>query len=116
MTLPQFDVLAALDRHPDGMTMTALSQALMVSNGNVTGIIDRLLVKRYVARESAAGDRRRFIVKLTGEGRAQFGAVAAMHESWVDELLSAVEMERIERTSARFDKLARTPPAHNSRA
>ena len=115
MTLPQFDVMAALDRHPDGMTMTALSQALMVSNGNVTGIIDRLLAKQYVARDNAAGDRRRFIVQLTSEGRAQFSAVAAMHESWVDELLTHVEMESAERTSARFDKLARTPPAPDGR-
>ena len=68
MTLPQFDVMAALFRNPDGMTMSALSEALMVSNGNVTGIIDRLMAKQYVARETFAGDRRRFIVKLTPVG------------------------------------------------
>lgn len=115
MTLPQFDVLAALDRHPDGMTMTALSQALMVSNGNVTGIIDRLMAKRYVARENSAGDRRRFFVKLTLEGLAQFGTVAAMHESWVDELLSDVDVVGAESASNRFEKLARTPPAQGGR-
>ena len=110
MTLPQFDVLAALYRNPDGITMTALSEALMVSNGNVTGIIDRLMTKQYVARETSAGDRRRFIVKLTPEGREQFGGIAAMHENWVDELLSGVQADRAENALAKFERLAQTSP------
>lgn len=109
MTLPQFDVMAALFRNPDGMTMSALSEALMVSNGNVTGIIDRLMAKQYVARETFAGDRRRFIVKLTPEGREQFSGVATMHENWVDELLSAVEVDRAETALAKFESLTRKP-------
>ena len=109
MTLPQFDVMAALFRNPDGMTMSALSEALMVSNGNVTGIIDRLMAKQYVARETFAGDRRRFIVKLTPAGLAQFSDVATMHESWVDELLSDVEVDRAETVLAKFESLARKP-------
>jgi len=108
MTLPQFDVMAALYRKRDGMAMTELSEALMVSNGNVTGIIDRLMTKRYVAREAFAGDRRRFIVKLTLEGREQFSGIAAMHESWVDELLSDVQADRAEGALTKFERLAQT--------
>ena len=52
VTLPQFDVMAALERKPDGMTMTELSRFLMVSNGNVTGIIDRLVSDKLVARQA----------------------------------------------------------------
>lgn len=96
MTMPQFDVMAALERNPEGMTMSSLSEALMVSNGNVTGIIDRLLARKYVAREAFAGDRRRFIVRLTPTGLDQFRSVATLHESWVDELMSAVEIDQAE--------------------
>jgi DNA-binding MarR family transcriptional regulator len=88
VTLPQFDVMAALERKPDGMTMTELSRFLMVSNGNVTGIIDRLVKDRLVARQSTAGDRRAIIVRLTPRGLKDFTAMAKAHQGWVDGLLS----------------------------
>ncbi len=87
VTLPQFDVRAALERKPDGMTMTELSRFLMVSNGNVTGIIDRLVADRLVVRQ-AADDRRAIIVKLTSRGLKEFTAMAKAHQGWVDNLLS----------------------------
>ena len=88
VTLPQFDVMAALERKPEGMTMTELSRFLMVSNGNVTGIIDRLVSDRLVARQAPADDRRAIIVRLTPHGLKEFNAMAKAHESWVDGLLS----------------------------
>jgi DNA-binding MarR family transcriptional regulator len=87
VTLPQFDVMAALERKPNGMTMTELSRFLMVSNGNVTGIIDRLVADRLVVRQ-AADDRRAIIVKLTSRGLKEFTAMAKAHQGWVDNLLS----------------------------
>ena len=72
ITLPQFDVMAALARKDAGMTMTELSRELMVSNGNVTGIIDRLVTEKLVARKALAEDRRTFIVSLTAKGASQF--------------------------------------------
>ncbi|MGA8932368.1 MAG: MarR family transcriptional regulator, partial [Pseudolabrys sp.] len=68
ITLPQFDVMAALARSEEGMTMTELSRQLMVSNGNVTGIIDRLVAEKLVLRQAPASDRRSFIVRLTPKG------------------------------------------------
>jgi DNA-binding MarR family transcriptional regulator len=88
VTLPQFDVMAALERKPDGMTMTELSRFLMVSNGNVTGIIDRLVADKMVARHAPADDRRAIIVRLTPRGLKQFTAMAKAHETWIDGLLS----------------------------
>jgi DNA-binding MarR family transcriptional regulator len=88
VTLPQFDVMAALERKPDGMTMTELSRFLMVSNGNVTGIIDRLVADKMVVRQAPADDRRAIIVRLTPRGLKQFTAMAKAHETWVDGLLS----------------------------
>lgn len=91
ITLPQFDVMAALARQEDGMTMTELSRKLMVSNGNVTGIIDRLAAEKLVLRQAPANDRRSFIVRLTPKGAAQFAVVARAHEGWVDELLAGFD-------------------------
>ena len=88
VTLPQFDVMAALERKPDGMTMTELSRFLMVSNGNVTGIIDRLVADKMVVRQAPADDRRAIIVRLTPRGLKQFTAMAKAHETWIDGLLS----------------------------
>ena len=81
VTLPQFDVMAALERKPDGMTMTELSRFLMVSNGNVTGIIDRLVSDKLVARQAPADDRRAIIVRLTPRGLKEFTAMAKAHET-----------------------------------
>jgi DNA-binding MarR family transcriptional regulator len=88
VTLPQFDVMAALERNPDGMTMTELSRFLMVSNGNVTGIIDRLVADKLVVRQAPANDRRAIIVRLTPRGLKDFTAMAKAHQGWVDNLLS----------------------------
>ena len=86
-TLPKFDVMAALQRRPAGMTMTELSRFLMVSNGNVTGIIDRLAAEELVVRFPHEGDRRATFVRLTPKGGRQFAAMAKAHEAWVDDIL-----------------------------
>jgi DNA-binding MarR family transcriptional regulator len=88
VTLPQFDVMAALERKPDGMTMTELSRFLMVSNGNVTGIIDRLVSDKLVKRQAPIEDRRAINVRLTPRGMKEFTAMAKAHQDWVDGLLS----------------------------
>jgi DNA-binding MarR family transcriptional regulator len=86
-TLPKFDVMAALDRKPVGMTMTELSRFLMVSNGNVTGLVDRLVAEGMVVRRPHEQDRRAIFVHLTPKGARQFAAMAKAHETWVNEIL-----------------------------
>ena len=90
VTLPRFDVMAALARKQAGMTMTELSRYLMVSNGNVTGIIDRLVSEGMVARSRHAGDRRATFVRLTPKGQQQFAVMAKAHEGWIAEILAGV--------------------------
>ena len=89
-TLPRFDVMAALYRKPSGMLMSDLSRYLLVSNGNVTGIIDRLVTDGHVARAQREGDRRTSIVSLTHAGTIVFEKMAAAHESWIGELLGDI--------------------------
>jgi DNA-binding MarR family transcriptional regulator len=106
MTLPQFDVMAALYRVEGGLSMTELSRKLMVSNGNVTGIVDRLAADRYVLRQAPAKDRRSFIVRLTPKGTAHFATVAAAHEQWIDDLLSEFDIGELDALIDHFDGLA----------
>jgi DNA-binding MarR family transcriptional regulator len=89
-TLPRFDVMAALNRAPDGMLMSDLSRYLLVSNGNVTGIVDRLVSDGHVARTRRDGDRRTSMVTLTERGAVAFRTMAAAHEGWIDDLLGDV--------------------------
>jgi DNA-binding MarR family transcriptional regulator len=89
-TLPRFDVMAALYRAPEGMLMGDLSRFLLVSNGNVTGIVDRLVTDGLVQRAQRNGDRRTSIVRLTRTGQVLFQKMAAAHERWVGELLAGV--------------------------
>ncbi|MCX5766387.1 MAG: MarR family transcriptional regulator [Gemmatimonadetes bacterium] len=86
-TLPRFDLLAQLERHPDGLSMREISQRLMVTGGNITGITDQLEAEGLVLREAHPSDRRSFSVKLTPTGRRQFKRMARTHEQWVVELL-----------------------------
>jgi DNA-binding MarR family transcriptional regulator len=96
-TLPKFDVMAALARkgagQDGGMTMTELSRLLMVSNGNVTGIIDRLVAEGTVVRLAHHGDRRATFVRLTAKGTQHFAAMAKAHEAWIAELLAGLGRE-----------------------
>lgn len=103
-TLPRFDLLAQLDRAPDGLTMGDLSRRLMVSNGNVTGLIDRLVSEGLVARHPAPGDRRAQLVRLTAAGKRAFDAMTPAHAGWIDDMLSG--LDRADMT-ALFDLLAR---------
>ncbi len=95
-TLPRFDILSALDRNPDGLAMGKLSQLLMVSNGNVTGLVDRLVQEGLVRREAVEHDRRTSKVTLTPEGKRAFKAMAKRHELWIDDMFAELEDEDIE--------------------
>ena len=90
-TLPRFDVLAALARADKGLRMSELSGVLKVSNGNVTGIVDRLVAEGHIMRHAVEGDRRATVVRLTRKGREHFAALATAHEAWVDALLGGAD-------------------------
>ncbi len=104
-TLPRFDLLAQLERHPAGLNMSELSRRLMVSGGNVTGLTDQLEKEGLVARTDDPEDRRAYTVKLTAAGRTRFARMAAMHEQWAIELfagLSSSEKTQVHRLLAKL--------------
>jgi DNA-binding MarR family transcriptional regulator len=104
-TLPRFDVLAVLEHKADEMTMGELSKRLMVSNGNVTGIVARLEKEGLVARRTAARDRRTNYVRLTDEGLAEFSAMAAVHETWIDQMFAGLEDEEVSTLMELLDRV-----------
>ena len=110
VTLPRFDLMAQLDKTPGGMTLGELSQRMMVSAGNVTGLAERLESLGMLERRASPHDRRAQIVSLTAEGRRSFRAMARTHENWIEEIfsdLSADEMETLMKLLAKTKTSAR---------
>src|ERR1700750_885726 len=89
-TLPRFDLMAQLERAPDGLKMNELSRRMMVTGGNVTGITDQLVAEGLVERIDVQGDRRAYRVRLTAKGRKAFNDMARQHESWIVEAFSGL--------------------------
>ena len=89
-TLPRFDLMAQLERNPDGLKMNELSRRMMVTGGNVTGITDQLVAEGLVERLDHAEDRRAFRIRLTRAGERSFAEMARAHEEWVVELLAGL--------------------------
>jgi len=100
LTLPRFDVMAQLQRQPEGMTPGALTRALLVTAGNVTGIVDRLVREGLAERRPVPADRRTFVVRLTGRGRRTVEQAIRRHRRDVEAVLAAVpsaELRRLRR-------------------
>ena len=105
VTLARFDVMAALYRKSDGMKMTELSRHLMVSNGNTTGMVDRLVNDGLAQRSQPDGDRRSWIISLTEAGTNSFRAMAVAHESWINELLEEFSNQESEEILTMLSRL-----------
>ena len=96
VTLPRFDVMAALYEAPEGLSMGEVSRRLMVSNGNVTGIVERLEREGLIRRRTRLEDRRRQLVRLTETGRDAFESMAGAHEGWIASMLSGLGEKEVE--------------------
>ncbi|SNT15987.1 DNA-binding transcriptional regulator, MarR family [Noviherbaspirillum humi] len=90
ITLPRFDLMAQLERHPEGLRMGELSRRMMVTGGNITSITDQLERENLVQRVPDPTDRRAYSVKLTPAGRRAFARMAQVHEAWIEELFSGI--------------------------
>lgn len=108
ITLPQFDVLAKLEYACKPLTMTGLSRMLMVSNGNVTGVTDRLVRNGYVRRIPSRTDRRVQLIELTEAGMQAFSDMAGQHEKWIAELFDFMPLSEMERLSGTLGKISNT--------
>ena len=94
-TLPRFDLMAQLERSPDGLKMNELSRRMMVTGGNITGITDQLAAEGLVDRVDVEGDRRAYRVLLTGKGRKAFQEMATSHADWVVDAFAGLNDKEI---------------------
>ncbi|MBA7931632.1 MarR family transcriptional regulator [Klebsiella sp. RHBSTW-00215] len=92
-TLPRFDMLAQLDRFPDGIKMGELSRLMLVTGGNITGLADSLEKEGMAVRVYDPNDRRSCRIKLTASGKQQFDLMAAAHQGWLNELMAALPVK-----------------------
>ena len=95
-TLPRFDLMAQLERAPEGLKMNELSRRMMVTGGNVTGITDQLEAEGMVQRVPLAGDRRALLIRLMPTGRKAFADMATAHEGWIVEALSGLSAREVD--------------------
>jgi len=91
VSLPRFDYLAQLERHPGGLRLSDLSRYLMVTGGNVTALTTQLVTAGWVERLPDPADARSAYVRLTATGRRKFLRMAAAHEQWLVELFDGFE-------------------------
>jgi DNA-binding MarR family transcriptional regulator len=91
VTLPRFDLMAQLERAPEGLTLGELSRRMMVSNGNVTGLVERMAKSGHIRRVPHPTDRRIVYVRLTESGRTAFAEMARVHAAWIAELVAGLE-------------------------
>ena len=94
ITLPRFDLMAQLERHPDGLSMGELSRRMMVTGGNITTIVDQLEKEKLVLRVVGVNDRRSFTVKLTQAGKDAFTDMAIAHEAWVADIFEGLSVDQ----------------------
>ena len=118
-TLPRFDLMAQLERSPEGLKMSELSRRMMVTGGNVTGITDQLAQEGLVDRVDVEGDRRAYRVRLTARGRKLFNEMAQQHEEWIVEAFSALsdkDVATLHRLLGKVKEHAQAPAAPRAAA
>ena len=104
-TLPRFDLMAQLEREPEGMRMNELSRRMMGTGGNITGITAQLEAEGLVERAEVEGDRRAYLVRLTPKGRQQFNAMAQAHEAWIVDAFASLSARDIQTLHALLGKV-----------
>jgi DNA-binding MarR family transcriptional regulator len=110
-TLPRFDLMAQLDKAPDGLTLGDISRRMMVTNGNVTGLVDRLVATGHVERRKSEEDRRAQRIVLTAQGRGLFARMAKRHGQWIADLMGDLTEAERDALMALLAK-AKTSAAH----
>ncbi|MDP3521748.1 MAG: MarR family transcriptional regulator [Hydrogenophaga sp.] len=106
-TLPRFDLMAQLERHPEGLKMKELSHRLMVTGGNITGITDQLVAEGLVERLEVEGDRRAWRVRLTPRGHAMFALMAQRHEAWIVQAFDGLQAREVDQLHRLLGKVKR---------
>ncbi|WP_256731477.1 MarR family transcriptional regulator [Sphingomonas sp. dw_22] len=115
-TLPRFDVLAALDRRSEGMMMGELSQALLVTNANLTALARQLQSLGYLEMHRDPNDRRSWLVQITDSGRTHFREVATEHHHWIASMFAGMKADHSQQLYALLAELKESLAASAERS
>ena len=115
ITLAKYDVLAQLYHASAGLNQRDLSRQLKVTDGNVTGLVKRLIADGLISREESASDRRAFLVQITQPGRALYRAAQERHDALLADFFGVVSPERLSETRVLLDQLSQALDLANSR-
>jgi DNA-binding MarR family transcriptional regulator len=99
ISLAKFDILAQLDLHRDGVSLGVLSARLRVTDGNITGLVRRLLADGLIVKEMSREDRRSFLVSLSPKGVKKFQAACVVHREHLEGLFAQVPDEDLDETA-----------------
>lgn len=108
VTLPRFDLMAQLERVDDGMMSSEISKRMMVTNGNITGLVETLVASGHVERRAAPKDRRAQVIRLTHLGRRDFARMAKEHETWVADFFAELGEHDIDQLMLLLDLAKRS--------
>lgn len=114
-TLPRFDIMATLERSSKKMTMGELTKKLLVSKGNVTGVVASLVKQGLLKRERDEGDKRTHYLSLTARGRREFAKQAKAHQSWINDYFSGLEKGQLSAMVDQLSKLKETTSQNQER-
>ncbi len=112
-TLPRFDVMSALAQAPEGLRMSEISRRLRVSNGNVTGIVDKLVEEALAERFADPDDRRAHLIVLTEKGHKLFARHVTVHHAWIDEIFGGLDADDLAGMIDRLDHLTQSLEARD---
>ena len=100
-SLPRYDVLTALALSPGGLTMGELASMLMVTKGNITGVVRRLKTDGLVRKVTSKVDRRVQSVTISAKGKRLWDKMHADYDRIISEILSGQSNKDL-RALARF--------------
>jgi len=107
-SLPRYDVLTALALDRDGLTMGDLAAMLMVTKGNITGVVRRLAEQKLVLKSTSKSDRRVQSVKISAKGMRLWDKMHADYDHMISALLSGqseAQIQKLVQTLERTRKL-----------
>lgn len=104
-TLPRFDLMAQLERAQDGLVLGELSRRMMVSAGNITALVERLVEMGHITRTASTADKRVQIIRLTRKGRAEFSRMAEQHGDWIGAMFAGLTEDDVDTLMTALGKL-----------
>ncbi len=104
LSLAQFDVLATIAA-AEGPSQQELAERLLVTKGNICGLVDRMQASGLVERRSDPDDRRTNRMYLTRSGKSLLSRAAPGQLAMVKKFLGALTAAELQRLFDYFDRI-----------